>query len=116
MSQISPIILVTKYCLLHGDYRAHFNIVMTKNSKMVVMDWEDAEIGDPAYDVAMAYTRARADFGEKTADRFIQEYLKYFDGNISERLFFYKLMGICAWLFLTVQFCQIHLGPMRFVV
>ena len=58
-----------KYSLLHGDYRANFNTVMTKSSKMVVIDWEDAEIGDPAYDVAMTYTRMRADNGEKAADQ-----------------------------------------------
>ena len=64
------------YRLLHGDYRANFNVVTTKNSRMVVIDWEDAEIGDPAYDVAMAYIRAQADFGKKTADRFAQKYSK----------------------------------------
>jgi hypothetical protein len=61
---------------------------------MVVIDWEDAAIGDPAYDVGIAYTRARADFGEKTADRFVQEYMRYFNGDLEERLFFYKLVGI----------------------
>jgi len=83
-----------KYCLLHGDYRAGLNTFLTEDSKMVVIDWEEAEIGDPAYDVGIAYTRARVDFGKKTADRFVNEYVKYFDGDISERLFFYKLVGI----------------------
>jgi aminoglycoside phosphotransferase (APT) family kinase protein len=83
-----------KYCLLHGDYRARLNTFLTEDSKMVVIDWEEAEIGDPAYDLGIAYARAKVDFGEKTADRFVQEYLKYFDGDISERLFFYKLVGI----------------------
>jgi aminoglycoside phosphotransferase (APT) family kinase protein len=82
-----------KYCLLHGDYRARINTPLTKGSRMVVMDWESAEIGDPAYDVGYAYARLRADLGEKTADQFVQEYLKYFDGDLAERLLFYKLVG-----------------------
>ena len=82
-----------KYCLLHGDYRAHLNTIFAEDSRMIVRDWEDAEIGDPAYDVGIAYTRARADFGKETADRFVQEYFRYFDGDLTERLFFYKLVG-----------------------
>lgn len=82
-----------KYCLLHGDYRARINTPLTKGSRMVVLDWEFAEIGDPACDVGYAYARLRADLGEKTADRFVQEYVRYFDGDLAERLLFYKLMG-----------------------
>lgn len=82
-----------KYCLLHGDYRAHLNTIFAEDSRMIVIDWEDAEIGDPAYDVGIAYTRARSDFGRKIADRFVQEYIGYFDGDLTERLFFYKLVG-----------------------
>jgi aminoglycoside phosphotransferase (APT) family kinase protein len=81
------------YCLLHGDYRARNNTILTKGSRMVVMDWESAEIGDPAYDVGYAYTRMRSDLGEKTANRFVQEYVRYFDGDLAQRLLFYKLVG-----------------------
>jgi aminoglycoside phosphotransferase (APT) family kinase protein len=80
-----------KYCLLHGDYRAHINAFLTKGSRMVVLDWESAEIGDPAYDVGYAYARMRANLGEKTADRFVQEYVRNFDGDIAKRLLFYEL-------------------------
>jgi len=81
------------YCLLHGDYRARLNTFLTQGSRIVVLDWESAEIGDPAYDVGYTYARTRADFGEKTADRFVQEYVRHFDGDIAERLLFYKLVG-----------------------
>ena len=99
-----------KYCLLHGDYRAYLNVISTKGSGMVVTDWEDAEIGDPAYDVGITYTRARADFGEKTADCFVQEYLRYFDGDLAERLFFYKLV---AHLRLAITHSSILSNPLR---
>ena len=100
----------TKYCLLHGDYRARINTVMTKNSRMIVMDWEDAEIGDPAYDVAMAYTRARVDFGEKIADDFVYEYLRHFDENLANRLYFYKLV---AQLRLAISHSSVLSNPFR---
>jgi thiamine kinase-like enzyme len=83
----------SKYCLLHGDYRAHLNTILTKDSRMVVLDWETAEIGDPAYDVGYAYARIRSESGEETADRFVKEYVRYFDGDLAERLLFFKLVG-----------------------
>jgi aminoglycoside phosphotransferase (APT) family kinase protein len=82
-----------KYCLVHGDYRARINTILTKYSKTVLLDWETAEIGDPAYDVGYAYARTRAELGKKTADRFVREYMRYFDGDLTERLLFYKLVG-----------------------
>jgi aminoglycoside phosphotransferase (APT) family kinase protein len=99
-----------KYSLLHGDYRAGINAIMTKDSRMVVMDWEDAEIGDPAYDVGISYARARVDFGEKTAERFVQEYVRHFDGALAERLLFYKLV---AHLRLAISHSSILSSPQR---
>jgi aminoglycoside phosphotransferase (APT) family kinase protein len=82
-----------KYCLIHGDYHPNVNTVLRKDPGMIVIDWEDAEIGDPAYDVGYAYTRVKADWGEKTADQFVQEYIRYFGSDIDERLLFYKLVA-----------------------
>jgi aminoglycoside phosphotransferase (APT) family kinase protein len=99
-----------KYCLLHGDYRERFNIILTKGSRMIVTDWEDAQIGDPAYDVGIAYARARADFGEKTADRFVQEYVSYFDKDLADRLLFYKIV---AQLRLAITHSSVLSNPLR---
>jgi aminoglycoside phosphotransferase (APT) family kinase protein len=100
----------SKYCLLHGDYRAGFNAFPTKGSKMVVTDWEDATIGDPAYDVGSAYARELVDLGKKTADRFVHEYLKYHDGDVAERLLFYKLL---AYLRLAIIHNAVLSNPLR---
>ena len=81
-----------KYCLVHGDYHIYANAILTNDSRMFVMDWEDAEIGDPAFDVGYAFARMWVDFDEKTADRVVQEYMRHFDGDIAERLRFYKLV------------------------
>jgi Phosphotransferase enzyme family len=80
------------YHLIHGDYHIYANAILTKSSRIFVMDWEDAEIGDPAFDVGYAFVRMRIDFDEKTADRFIQKYTRYSDGDIAERFDFYKLV------------------------
>jgi thiamine kinase-like enzyme len=100
----------SKYCLLHGDYRADFNAISTSRSGMVVTDWEDARIGDPAYDVGLAYARERADLGNKTAERFVQEYLRYYPEDIAERLLFYKLV---AYLRLAITHSAILSNPLR---
>jgi len=89
-----------QYCLAHGDYHPG-NVCITKDSKMVVLDWDSIEIGDPAYDVGYAYHFIKffsdpknPNTAERTADRFISEYQKNFHGDISPRLEFYKLVGI----------------------
>lgn len=100
----------SKYRLLHGDYRARLNAILTKDGRMLVTDWEDAQIGDPMYDVGIAYVRNEVDFGKKTADRFVQEYLSYFDEDVSEKIRFYKLI---AYLRLAVTHSSVLSAPLR---
>jgi hypothetical protein len=68
---------------------------------MIVLDWDSIEIGDPAYDVGYAYHFVKffsdpknPNSAEKIAERFISEYNRNFLGDISERLEFYKMVGI----------------------
>jgi aminoglycoside phosphotransferase (APT) family kinase protein len=89
-----------QYCLVHGDYHPG-NVHVTKNSTMVVLDWDSIEIGDPAFDVGYAYhfikffsNPENPNSAEKTAERFVSEYNKNFQGDISQRLEFYKIVGI----------------------
>jgi aminoglycoside phosphotransferase (APT) family kinase protein len=89
-----------QYCLAHGDYHPG-NVCVTKNSKMIVLDWDSIEIGDPAYDVGYAYHFVRffsdpknPTLAERTAERFVSEYKRNFRGDISRTLEFYKLVGI----------------------
>jgi aminoglycoside phosphotransferase (APT) family kinase protein len=89
-----------QYCLVHGDYHPG-NVCVTKDFRMIVLDWDSIEIGDPAYDVGYAYHFVRffsdpknPDSAEKTAQRFVSEYKRNFQGDISPRLEFYKMVGI----------------------
>jgi aminoglycoside phosphotransferase (APT) family kinase protein len=89
-----------KYCLLHGDYHPD-NVCMTADSRMVVLDWDSIEIGDPAFDVGYAYHFVKffsdpknPNSAEKTAERFVAEYMRNFKGDINPRLDFYKIVGL----------------------
>jgi aminoglycoside phosphotransferase (APT) family kinase protein len=98
------------YRLLHGDYRARLNTILTKDGRLLITDWEDAQIGDSIYDVGIAYVRAQIDFDKQTADRFVQNYLTYFDEDISEKINFYKLV---AYLRLAITHSSIMSSPLR---
>lgn len=89
-----------QYCFLHGDYHPG-NVCSTSGSKLVVLDWDSIEIGDPALDVGYAYHFVKffsnpenPDSAEPIAKRFVSEYEKTFEGDISARLDFYKMVGI----------------------
>ena len=99
-----------RYSLLHGDYRARLNTILTKDGRLLVTDWEDAQIGDPIYDLGVAYVRAQVDFGKKTADKFLQEYVKYLGDDVSEKIDFYKLV---AHLRLAITHSSVLSAPLR---
>jgi aminoglycoside phosphotransferase (APT) family kinase protein len=89
-----------KYCLCHGDYHPG-NVCVTKDYRIVVLDWDSIEIGDPAYDVGYAYHFVKffsdpknPNSAERIAERFVSEYNKNFHGDISQRLEFYKMVGL----------------------
>ena len=89
-----------QYCLVHGDYHPG-NVCVTKDSKMIVLDWDSIEIGDPAYDVGYAYHFVKffsdpknPNSAERTAERFVSEYNRNFQGDINPRLEYYKMVGL----------------------
>jgi aminoglycoside phosphotransferase (APT) family kinase protein len=89
-----------QYCVIHGDYHPG-NVSITNDSRMIVTDWETVDIGDPAFDVGYAYhflkffgNPKNPNLAEKTAERFLSEYMRNFQGDIRRRLEFYKMVGI----------------------
>ncbi len=89
-----------QYCLAHGDYHPG-NVCVTNASKMIVLDWDSIEIGDPAYDVGYAYhfvkffsNPTNPNSAQRIAERFVSEYKKNFEGDISPRLEYYKMVGL----------------------
>jgi hypothetical protein len=74
---------------------------VTKDSRLIVLDWDSIEIGDPAFDVGYAYHFVKffsnpknPNFAEKIAERFVSEYNRHFKGDISHRLEYYKIVGL----------------------
>ena len=90
----------SKYCLVHGEYHSGHTLI-TNNNVLEVIDWESAQIGDPAFDVGYAYhmiklmnNETHAKNGERLAERFISEYSHNFHGDIYQNLEFYKIVGL----------------------
>lgn len=65
--------LVGRVVLLHGDYWAG-NVVWRGNHLHAVLDWDQAERGDAAYDVAYCRADLALMFGRDAADEFLQAY------------------------------------------
>jgi aminoglycoside phosphotransferase (APT) family kinase protein len=92
-----------KYSLIHGD--AHpANAFLTNGSKITLLDWEAADIGDPAFDVAYAYHLIKVfynprdpDSAEQTANRFLSRYLEKSRTDVRPRLKFYQLVAILGY-------------------
>jgi aminoglycoside phosphotransferase (APT) family kinase protein len=71
-----------KYSIIHGDMNLN-NFLVTKSDKIVVLDWEYPEIGDPLKDVALAYLNLIFVFGLRKLDKgveignfFVRQYAK----------------------------------------
>ena len=88
-----------QYCLIHGEYHPG-HVLITTDNRLKVIDWESVQIGDPAFDVGYAYHMIKmmnnddSNSGEKVAERFISEYSRNFQGDVHQRLEFYKVIGI----------------------
>lgn len=103
-----------QYSLVHGDY-CPGNVFLNKNLQMVVTDWEWADIGDPAYDVGVAYhyleiltgagNRNKSDV---LAQNFIKKYTTELGRDISRRLEFYEVV---AALKLLIFYKAVSLSP-----
>jgi aminoglycoside phosphotransferase (APT) family kinase protein len=82
----------SRYSLLHLDYEPDHIIV--SDGQLIVVDWGEASIGDPAFDVAWAYHKLR--LGRETSkidlgDHFTRSYERYL-GRSLVNLQFYKDM------------------------
>jgi aminoglycoside phosphotransferase (APT) family kinase protein len=91
-----------KYCLIHGEYHPGHTLT-TNDNRLEVIDWENVQIGDPAFDVGYAYQMIRlmykdksSNSGEEAAERFVSEYSSNFRGDVHQRLEFYKVVGILS--------------------
>jgi aminoglycoside phosphotransferase (APT) family kinase protein len=104
-----------EYRLIHGDY--HPQNVLIHNSNMEILDWEGVAVGDPAFDVGYAYHMIKImnnirnpDLCENAAERFISEYMKNSENDISQRLEFFKVVGVLG---LSLNSNSVSSNPIR---
>ena len=89
-----------KYCLIHGEYHPGHTL-LSKDNRLIVIDWESVAIGDPAFDVGYAYHMVKLMSNEKApnsgdlaAEYFVSEYSRNYHGDVHRRLEFYKVVTI----------------------
>jgi aminoglycoside phosphotransferase (APT) family kinase protein len=92
LADVKPI--KTRPAILHMDYEPDHIIV--SDGQFIIVDWGDASIGDPAFDVAWTYHKLR--LGRETAkvdlgEYFVKRYEKYMEQRLVN-LQFYKNMVI----------------------
>jgi aminoglycoside phosphotransferase (APT) family kinase protein len=96
-----------RHTLLHMDYEPDH--VLVSNDNFIIVDWRDASIGDPAFDVAWTYhklrlgrERAKVDLGEY----FVMSYEKYLGRRLVNLEFWKDMVAIELALFF-------HLTPFK---
>jgi len=47
---LKPLISISRPCLIHGDF--NFGNILVSDNKITVIDWTNARINDPEYDIA----------------------------------------------------------------
>jgi aminoglycoside phosphotransferase (APT) family kinase protein len=73
VSQLWPFSQLNRSVLLHGDYWPG-NLLFEAGKLASVLDWEEAELGDPLADVALARLDLSWAFGDEAAEIFTASY------------------------------------------
>ncbi|CAG1002872.1 hypothetical protein ANRL4_03308 [Anaerolineae bacterium] len=73
LRQLFPLESMNQVTLLHGDFWAG-NLIWQKGKLVGVIDWEDAEIGDPLSDLSIARLDMLWAFGQATMHDFTKAY------------------------------------------
>lgn len=76
--------LKTEPSLLHLDYEPN-HIIVNDNKKCIITDWGEANIGDPAYDVAWTYHKLKLESHTTKidlSDWFVEQYKKQGGRNL----------------------------------
>ncbi|MCA9887268.1 MAG: phosphotransferase [Anaerolineae bacterium] len=76
--------------LLHGDYWLG-NILMRDGRLLAIIDWEDAKVGDPLYDLGNARLEMLWSFGETAMHQFTKTYLAHMPALDTTRLPYWDL-------------------------
>lgn len=107
-----------QYSIVHGDMHLD-NFLVTKD-RIVVIDWENPEIGDPMKNVALAYNNLvfafgaqKYDKGKTLADIFVNEYAKKVKGSFEYSTFRFYIISSALIEAICYKFdCKHFLNPL----
>lgn len=101
-----PIVRENPVALLHGDFWPG-NILWRNDQLVAVIDWEDAQVGDPLYDFAISRMDIHSLFGREAMEQFSSAYraqmsiaysqLPYWDLNAALRILRISGSDLMAW-------------------
>lgn len=99
-----------QYSLIHGDF-CPGNAFLNEENRMIVTDWEWADVGDPAHDVGVAYHYMK--IADKNNDKalaysFIVNYMMELNRDITQRLKFYQVISAIK---LLIFYRAVSLSP-----
>jgi len=89
--------------LVHGDYNPG-NVLMARDG-VYILDFEDARVGDPVFDVAYAYAFMSAGRKWELAKAFVLEYFRL--SGLRARCFSSRLMAAAAKLYLFLNLKEV---------
>jgi aminoglycoside phosphotransferase (APT) family kinase protein len=79
-------------CFNHGDY--HFlNVVLTESDELFVLDWENAKITDPRFDLARTLVHSTSWFGIHFREPFLAAYTSFTNKEIPHMDVFEALLS-----------------------
>ena len=112
----------SQHSIIHNDIRLD-NFLITKEKRIVSIDWESPEIGDPLKDVALAYHNLiflfgfrKLNEGAKLAKFFIYEYARNSKEEVDyHKLRFYVVASALIEIFCYRFNCKQTLNPLTFV-
>lgn len=76
----------SKKCFIHGDFHIK-NLLINDEKDLILCDWQNSHIGNPAYDLALFISRLNADNIKFNEDLLIKKYIYYteeFGNTINE--------------------------------
>jgi RIO-like serine/threonine protein kinase len=91
-------IQLTQEHLIHGDF--HLANIIEKNNRYTVIDWTNAQLGDPRYDFAWSLILKKIYISEQYANAFRSTYLVETDIRQKE-LGIFEALACLRWLLLS---------------
>ncbi|RJE87469.1 aminoglycoside phosphotransferase family protein [Paenibacillus sp. 1011MAR3C5] len=96
---ILPKVQIKQERIIHGDF--HPENIVEDGERYTVIDWTNAQLGDPRYDFAWSYFLLRLYLTEQHANHFRSAYSKVAHEMQQQELDLYEALSILRWMLLN---------------